>query len=88
MEVISDKPTRKFLSAITLWRDKAFRGLKRGPVITRQRDAVSGWFFIKLKITDPNTGDWIDYRTTVYVKTSRTKELGNDYIFICPANLS
>ena len=60
MEVISDKPTRKFLSAITLWRDKAFRGLKRGPVITRQRDAVSGWFFIKLKITDPDTGDWMD----------------------------
>ena len=46
MEVISDKPTRKFLSAITLWTDKAFCGLKRGPVITRQPD--TGWLvFIK-----------------------------------------
>ena len=63
MEVISDKPTRKFLSAITLWSVDG-----QGPVITRQRDTA--WLvFIKLNLTDADSGPDLQWRT---------KEGGND----------
>ena len=84
MEVISEGPTRKFLSAITDL-------VEAQPVITRHRD--TGWLvFIKPRISlrlrqGPSVLPYLA-NTQYCLKTSPTKELGNYQTSINPPNLS